>query len=81
MREDGEGDETIQKAVEVMREEKVRGNSLLKLTAASLERWGIPGGPAAVLAGRIQRLQARKVLKSNESLRFLSVFVSCFCRS
>lgn len=51
---------TIEKAVSVMRKEKILGSDLLKLTAADLRSCGIPMGPAADLAGRIQGLQARK---------------------
>ena len=75
LRTDGCDDETIQEAVEVMRKEKVRGKSLLNLTAASLERRRIPMGPASNLARRIQSLQAKKAGK--EAIE-RTLFVSWF---
>ena len=88
LRGDGVKAETIQKAVEVMRQGQVSGGSLVKLTAADLRSCDIPLGPATLLASRIQSLQAKKAARRSRKLVsfferkacqniFLFVFVPC----
>ena len=88
LREDGVKAETIEKAVGIMQREEVNGVFLLQLTAASLQGWGMPGGPATGLASRIQSLPAKKAARRSRKLVsffqrkacqniFLFVFVPC----
>ena len=58
--EDGVKAETIEKAVEILWKGEVDGAALLQLSAADLECWGIPGGPAVKLASRVRGLKAEK---------------------
>ena len=66
LREGGEGDDMIQKAVKVMREGRVRGGSLVTLTYDMLKQGGIPMGPASNLANCIQSLQAKKAARRSK---------------
>ena len=43
-----------------MPNQSVSGGDLVEQSQESLERWGILGGPASILASRIQSLQAKK---------------------
>ena len=77
LRQDGVKAETIQKAVGIMQREEVNGIFLLQLTAASLQSWGMPGGPATGLASRIQSLPAKKAAR--QSRKLVSFFQTKAC--
>ena len=92
LREDGVKAETIEKAVQAMRDQEVDGAALFSVV--SYERlvshpYNLPAGPAGKLASRIQSLQAKKAARRSRKLVerfskkkacqniFLFVFVPC----
>ena len=68
--EDGVKAETIQKAVQAMRDQEVDGEALSDVTYERLvsHPYNLPGGPAGKLARRIQSLAAKKAARRSRKL-------------
>ncbi|CAG8604009.1 2397_t:CDS:2, partial [Acaulospora morrowiae] len=59
--------------INIIYNQRVRGDIFLKLTEVTLERWGIPGGPAIAITELVKQVKGAGILKSNTGL--VSVFV------
>ncbi|CAG8705019.1 6165_t:CDS:2, partial [Acaulospora morrowiae] len=56
--------------INIIYNQRVRGDIFPKLTEVTLERWGIPGGPAIAIAELVKRVKREQYIKENKDLKY-----------